>query len=305
MKCPHCGQEHPDTFKFCPNTGQRIVPQFKACINKQCPDYGRYILPLDGRFCPSCGKLLDGWVIETDSVNDILQFVVDGVSFNMILVEHGSFMMGATVEQENPDDVEMPVHQVKITRDYYIGDTQVTQGLWKIIMGNNPSYFKDNDRPVESVSWNDCQKFLRELNHKFQATLAGKKFRLPTEAEWEFAARGGNKSNFFQYAGSNTLSDVAWYDSNSDDKTHIVAQLKPNELGIYDMSGNVFEFCQDVFGCYSINTQINPIRLGVGRKHIIRGGCWSNVARNCRLSARWLLEPDYCNSLFGFRIVLS
>lgn len=308
MKCPHCGQEHPDNFQFCPVTGQRLVPQFKACSNDQCLDYGKYILPLDSKFCPSCGSPLGGSADETDNTNKtdgMLEFNVDGVSFNMILVEHGSFMMGATEEQEDPYDDEKPVHKVILTKDYYIGETQVTQALWTAIMGNNPSCFEGDDRPVEYVSWNDCQRFVGALNRKLRTELAGKKFRLPTEAEWEFAARGGNKSDGYQYAGSDDLCEVAWCCENSGNETHPVAELKPNELGIYDMSGNVEEWCQDWYGAYSHNTQTNPVGPNDGAARVGRGGSWNNVARDCRLSCRGHDTLDYCISIIGLRLVLS
>ena len=308
MKCPHCGQDHPDNFQFCPVTGQRLVPQFKACSNDQCLDYGKYILPLDSKFCPSCGSPLGGSVDETDNTNKtdgMLEFNVDGVSFNMILVEHGSFMMGATEEQEAPYDDEKPVHKVILTRDYYIGETQVTQALWTAIMGNNPSHFSGDDRPVESVSWDDCQRFVGALNRKLRTELAGKKFRLPTEAEWEFAARGGNKSDGYQYAGSNDLCEVAWWGKNSGGETHPVAELKPNELGIYDMSGNVWEWCQDCYDDYPHNTQTNPVGPNDGARRVSRGGSWFNGAGGCRLSCRNYFTPDDCDESMGLRLVLS
>ncbi|MDY5666990.1 MAG: SUMF1/EgtB/PvdO family nonheme iron enzyme [Alloprevotella sp.] len=305
MKCPHCGQEHPDNFQFCPMTGQRIALQYKACTNEQCPDFGKYILPLDSRFCPSCGKALEDQMISEK--NSKLEFEVDGVSFNMILVEHGQFLMGATDEQENPDDEEKPVHKVVLTKDYYIGETQVTQALWTAIMGDNPSCYDDEeDKPVESVSWIDCQKFIRALNRKLRSELGEKKFRLPTEAEWEFAARGGNKSEGYQYAGSDEIDDVAWYADNAGaDGTNLVAELEANELGLYDMCGNVDEWCQDWYEEYSYNPQINPTGPCNGDGRVIRGGNFCSPDNSCRLSYRDLLAPDEDSFNLGFRIVLS
>ena len=164
------------------------------------------------------------------------RFTVNGVSFEMVRVEGGTFRMGATSEQEADDwDREKPVHSVTLS-SYYIGKTEVTQALWKAVMGSNPSYFKSDNQPVENVSWNDCHEFIRKLN-----ALTGQNFRLPTEAEWEFACRGGNNSRGYKYSGSNNLGSVAWYDGNSGNKTHPVGTKAPNELGIYDMSGNVWE----------------------------------------------------------------
>ena len=148
--------------------------------------------------------------------------VKNGINIEMVKVEARSFNMGATPEMENPDDREKPVHRVTLTNNYYIGKYEVTQALWKIVMGSNPSNFKGDNLPVEKVSWNDCQKFISKLNK-----LTGKSFRLPTEAEWEFAARGGNKSRGYQYSGSNVIDDVAWFDDNGSSKTHVVGENYP------------------------------------------------------------------------------
>ena len=178
----------------------------------------------------------------TVSDNTISIPVKKGISIDMVRVEAGTFTMGATPEMENPFDNEKPIHQVTLTNDYYIGKYEVTQALWKAVMGKKPSRFKGDNLPVVSVSWNDCQKFISKLNRK-----TGKKFRLPTEAEWEYAARGGKKSRCYQYSGGNNISDVAWYYNNSGSKTYAVGSKQANELGIYDMSGNVNEWCQDWF----------------------------------------------------------
>ena len=150
---------------------------------------------------------------------------VGGVNYKFVRVEAGTFYMGATSEQQDPGDCEKPVHKVTLTRNYYIGKTEVTQALWKAVMGSNPSDFKGDNKPVENVSWNDCQTFISRLN-----AATGKNFRLPTEAEWEFAARGGNKSNHYQYSGSNNLRDVAWYYANSNSTTHDVAASSQTSL---------------------------------------------------------------------------
>ena len=233
------------------------------------------------------------------SGNALTILVKNGINIEMVKVEAGSFNMGATPEMENPNEDEKPVHRVTLTNNYYIGKYEVTQALWKIVMGSNPSNFKGDNLPVEKVSWNDCQKFISKLNK-----LTGKSFRLPTEAEWEYAARGGNKSRGYQYSGSNTIGDVAWYDGNSGSKTHAVGTKQPNELGAFDMTGNVWEWCQDWFNRYSSSPQTNPIGAVSGSCRVYRGGscCYSGY---CRCSCRFDGTPDFRNGDLGLRLVLS
>ena len=226
--------------------------------------------------------------------------VKNGVSLDMVRVEAGTFTMGATPEMKDPYDDEKPTHQVTLTNDYYIGKYEVTQALWKAVMGNNPSRLKGDNLPVELVSWDDCQKFISKLNN-----ITGKKFRLPTEAEWEYAARGGKKSRGFQYSGSNNLSDVAWYDGNSGNKTHAVGTKQANELGIYDMSGNVCEWCQDWYDKYSSSSQVNPIGANSVSRRVIRGGNWLNYAGHCCSSCRSFGASDIGMNFLGLRLVLS
>ena len=234
----------------------------------------------------------------TVSDNTISIPVKDGISIDMVRVEAGTFTMGATAEMNDPYDNEKPTHRVTLTNDYYIGKYEVTQALWQTVMGNNPSKFKGDNLPVEHVSWKDCQKFLSKLNR-----ITGKTFRLPTEAEWEYAARGGKKSRGYQYSGSNNISDVAWYDSNSGNKTHAVGTKQPNELGIYDMSGNVLEWCQDRYGKYNSSSQINPTGVNSGSNRVFRGG--RGNARSCRSSFRFGITPRFRNKYLGLRLVLS
>lgn len=222
------------------------------------------------------------------------------VVFTMIAVEGGTFQMGATSEQGGDAySNESPVHNVTLS-DYYIGETEVTQELWQAVMGSNPSHFSGYpQRPVEYVSWNDCQEFITKLNE-----LTGRNFRLPTEAEWEYAARGGNKSQGYKYSGSNTLGNVAWYDDNSS-STHNVKTKSPNELGIYDMSGNVYEWCQDWYGSYSSSSQTDPTGPSSGSLRVLRGGSWNHYARYCRVSYRDRNNPDYGYDGYGFRLALQ
>ena len=226
-------------------------------------------------------------------------YTANGVSFDMMMVKAGTFTMGATSEMKDANSDEKSTHQVTLTNDYYIGKTEVTQALWKAVMGNNPSYFKGDNLPVENVSWDDCQKFISKLN-----SLTGQNFRLPTEAEWEFAARGGNNSNHCQYSGSNELGDVAWYHGNSGYNTHAVATKKPNELGLYDMSGNVCEWCSDWYGYYSRGLQTNPTGPSSGSYRVIRGDSWRDIAWSCRSSIRVNNTPDFSDNDLGLRLVL-
>ena len=239
----------------------------------------------------------DEYMGSVSAANEV--FKVKDIEFRMIKVEGGTFTMGATSEMENPYDDEKPTHQVTLS-SYYIGETEVTQALWKAVMGSNPSYFKGDNLPVEMVSWDDCQTFISKLN-----ALTGKRFRLPTEAEWEFAARGGNQSRHTPFSGSSRIDDVAWYDGNSGDETHPVKTKQPNELGIYDMTGNVFELCQDWYDSYSSYAQTNPTGAGSGSSRVDRGGSWGHSPWVCRSSCRGYRAPDFSNGNLGLRLVLS
>lgn len=231
--------------------------------------------------------------------SEVKTYNANGVSFQMVEVKGGTFTMGATPEMKDSHGYEKPAHKVTLTNDYYIGRTEVTQALWKAVMGNNPSWFKGDNLPVESVSWDDCQEFISKLN-----SITGHNFRLPTEAEWEFAARGGNNSKHYQYSGSNNMDDVAWYENNSGDKTHPVASKQPNELGIYDMTGNVWECCSDWSGDYSSSSQTNPTGPSSGSGRVFRGGSWCNYASGCRSSLRNSFAPVDSNYYLGLRLVL-
>ena len=232
---------------------------------------------------------------------------VNGVKFNMMCVEGGAFMMGAADDDAEAARSgfinETPAHFVTLS-DYMIGQTEVTQELWCAVMGSNPSKYKGDKLPVGGVSWVDCQIFISKLNF-----LTGLHFRLPTEAEWEFAARGGNKSRTFKYAGSNDIDKVAWYYDNCQGEPHVVATKMSNELGIYDMSGNVWEFCCDWQADYSDVAQINPIGTIKSNYRICRGGGYenrnSNCSKYCRVSQRAIASPDYIHGYVGLRLVLD
>ena len=236
------------------------------------------------------------WPEELQPEN--MTFTLGDIPFTMVYVEGGTFTMGATFEQaEDYQTNEQPAHKVTLS-PYYICSTEVTQELWLEVMGSNPSKFVGVNLPVEQVSWDDCQIFVAKLNQ-----LTGLNFRLPTEAEWEYAARGGNKSQSYKYSGSNTIDDVAWYTSNASSRTHAVATKAPNELGIYDMSGNVWEWCQDWYGSYSTE-QTDPTGPATGSYRVNRGGgCGSNAPR-CRVSYRDSSVPTYTNLSVGLRLAL-
>lgn len=223
-------------------------------------------------------------------------FTVDGVSFTMVAVEGGTFQMGSDDSDAYSD--EKPVHSVTLS-DYYIGETEVTQALWKAVMGSNPSYFVGDNLPVERVNWDDCQEFIEKLNQK-----TGANFRLPTEAQWEFAARGGTKSKGYKYSGSDNVGEVAWYNDISDKTTHNIKTKQANELGIYDMSGNVWEWCQDWYDSYSSDAQTNPTGPSSGSNRVYRGGSWYFFARFCRSSGRNSITPSGRGYYLGLRLVL-
>ncbi len=235
-------------------------------------------------------------VVTKNNVENGIKFTVGGVSFTMVCVAGGTFSMGSSDSEADSD--EQPVHSVTLS-GYLIGETEVTQALWLAVMGSNPSNWKGDDLPVERVSWDDCREFIGKLN-----VLTGASFRLPTEAEWEYAARGGNKSVGRKYSGSDTIGEVAWYDGNSSNKTHAVKSKRPNELGLYDMSGNVWEWCQDWYGGYGSGSQTNPTGPSSGSYRVRRGGSWRSNAWYCRVSDRLDFSPVSRVSLLGLRLAL-
>jgi len=226
-------------------------------------------------------------------------FKDEKVGIEMVFVQGGTFRMGCTEEQSDCQDNEKPVHNVTLS-DFYIMKYEITQKQWVQVMGKNPSNFKGDNLPVENVSWNDIRDFISELN-----IMTGKKYRLPTEAEWEYAARGGNKSKGYKCSGSSVVDKVAWYSDNGGGKTHPIGTKQPNELGIHDMSGNVWEWVNDWYGNYSSANQTNPTGPNTGSSRVNRGGCWYYDARSCRVSSRHNDSPDFRNNNVGFRLGLS
>lgn len=310
MKCPHCNQEHPDGFQFCPTTGQKINA-LKACSNKGCPDFGKNILPVDSMFCPRCGSKLEGTIDNPDGNEKI--FTINGVSFKMIKVVGGTFDMG---DGENSD---APTHEVTLTRDYYIGETVVTNELALAVLTDDGveseiedefgSYYDDDVKeemednpefPFVNINWHEAKWFIRLLKK-----ITGEKFDLPTEAEWEFAARGGNKSENYLYSGSDDLDDVAWYNDNSDNEMQDVAGKDANELGIYDMSGLVGEWCSDWYDedYYDDSPSNNPKGPKDGEHKVIRGGS-INLEEECGTCWRGDHDPDDYDTEIGIRLVL-
>ena len=231
-------------------------------------------------------------ILAIDSLQNLNRNLMD---IDLIYVKGGTYQMGSN----DGGKIEKPIHTV-IVSDFYIGKYEVTQKEWKDIMGNNPSNWKGYNLPVENVSWKNVQKFIKKLN-----TKTGWNYRLPTEAEWEYAARGGNKSNGYKYSGSNDIGSVAWYNSNSNSKTHSVGGKKANELGIYDMSGNVWEWCNDWKGSYSSSSQTNPKGASSISYRVYRGGCWINNAENCRVANRNYGYADVSTYTLGFRLTRS
>lgn len=222
--------------------------------------------------------------------------IISTDGFEMVFVKGGTFQMGSN----KGDNDEKPIHTVTLS-DFYIGKYEVTQKQWKAFMDSNPSNFTNCDNcPVERVSWKDIQEFIKKLNQK-----TGKNYRLPTEAEWEYAARGGIKSRGYKYAGSNNLADVAWHDENAGNKTHPVGQKAANELGIYDMVGNVWEYCSDWYGSYSSSSKRNPLGPASGNGRVRRGGGWKDKVRYLRVSNRNSWNPDHRNYNLGFRLTMD
>ena len=237
---------------------------------------------------------------QTISADGDKVFTVGNVSFTMKPVEGGTFVMGATPEQgKDARNIEKPIHRVTLG-DYYIGETEVTQELWLAVMGSNPFKFKGSEYPAQDISWQDCQEFVQRLG-----VMTGQKFRLPTEAEWEYAARGGKNSKGYKYSGSNNIEDVAWYNKNSGRQTHPVKTKSPNELGIYDMSGNVWELCNDWIDSYNGDSQTNPAGPISGITRVIRGGSWLNSVGSCRVSHRFGSLPGHRYLSNGLRLAMD
>jgi formylglycine-generating enzyme required for sulfatase activity len=225
-----------------------------------------------------------------------LPSISNSIGMQLVLVQPGTFQMGS----DDGKVEEKPVHSVTISKPFYIGKYEVTQKQWRDVMGTNPSKYQGDNRPVESVSWNDAQDFIRKLNEKEGTT----KYRLPTEAEWEFAARGSTQSNGYKFAGSSNVADVAVYRENSGGETKPVGIKRPNELGIYDMSGNVWEWCWDWYDAYSSTAQSDPKGPTSGSYRVLRGASFFSLDNSCRVASRsGVGNPDGRSGIYGFRCV--
>jgi formylglycine-generating enzyme required for sulfatase activity len=242
--------------------------------------------------------------LVVDTLSSPTQSTTTAWSGEMILVQGGTFLMGSDEKDKDADKYEFPQHKVSVP-SFYIGKYEVTQKQWREVMGKDPEElgFKScDDCPVEGVNWNDVQEFLQALNKK-----TGLNYRLPSEAEWEYAARGGQASNKnnYMYAGSNNIDEVAWYSGNSDQKTHPVGKKKANTLGIFDMTGNVWEWCQDTWHeDYKGAPDNGSAWESKGSYRVDRGGSWGNASEDCRVAFRDSGTPEFRFNTLGFRVCL-
>lgn len=266
------------------------------------------LLPVGRSEASNMGKQISTNQASTPGSNTPpVTFTAGGVSFRMVFVNGGTFRMGSEDSDAQPD--QHPVHPVTLS-GFFIGETEVTQELWTTIMGHNPSGFRGSRLPVDSVTWEQCHVFIDRLNamlHKSGSLAPDQNFHLPTEAQWEYAARGGSLSRGYQYAGSNDIDAVAWTNGNAGDKTHPVAGKKPNELGLYDMSGNVWEWVEDFYAPYSASAQTNPVQTDRRSDRVIkRGGSWYYPqAYRFRTVYRYPYYTSVSDSSIGMRLCLS
>lgn len=272
----------------------------------------KYRITTSGKYLAS---LLGIWMIVNsiilwvryDPAPTNLQLTIGTETLCMVFVKGGTFVLGESEEALEGEDTfarkwlgeQMPQHQVTLS-DYYIGTCEVTQGLWQEVMGSNPSDTKGEDLPVTNITWHEALQFIEALNRR-----TGQHFRLPTDAEWVYAARGGEEQNAFRYAGSNHLYEVAWAKGNSEGTPHSVMQKQPNSLGIYDMCGNVMEWCYDWYASYPNSDEINPTGPSTGEYKVAHGGAWRASEMFCRPSIRTYDLPDKGYDYLGFRLAMD
>ena len=226
--------------------------------------------------------------------------ITNSIGMVFVRIPPGTFKMGSPDSDDIADDSEKPLHNVTLTKGFYLQTTPVTQGQWEAVMEYNPSMLKKgDDYPVEFVSWDDCQKFIKKLNAKEGMEC----YRLPTEAEWEYACRASSKTRYCYGDNRDELSEYAWYGDNSDDETHPVAEKKPNGWGLYDMHGNVNEWCQDRDGKYPSGSVADPRGPSWGALRVFRGGGWRHFAGHCRSASRNYSSPGYCSDDLGLRVL--
>lgn len=254
----------------------------------------------DGRTTIEDVTALIDMLLENDGTQyDDGNYIVNGVYFKMVEVEGGTFVMGAKNTEPSSFTFEKPLHDVTLST-FSIGETEVTQELYQAVTGTNPSINKSNPQnPVEFVDWNDCITFIEKLNE-----ITHKNFRLPTEAEWEYAAIGGKYTHYYKFSGSERAADVAWYITNSNNSSHPVKQLLPNEIGLYDMSGNVYEWVNDWYDRYTAEPQTNPQGPENGTYKVYRGGAWGVGAGDARCHFRYMRETTYRTQMHGFRLAM-
>jgi len=247
----------------------------------------------------------DSYVQEKFSNSELHEpFSSSSTGMEFVLIPAGEFDMGSPSQEKDRSDYESPVHKVTIQNSFYMGKSSVTQKQWKKIMGNNPSHFKGEDRPVEMVSWNDAQKFVKKLNEKESTD----KYRLPSEAEWEYACRAGTRTRYSFGDGESKLNEYAWYAENSGSKTHSIGQKKPNPRGLYDMHGNVWEWVQDKWHeNYNDSPSDGSIwedgSDGKSFDRVSRGGSWYCNIGFCRSASRFKRDPESRINNMGFRLL--
>lgn len=289
VKCPVCDESNEINSLYCPRCGWAFIPFTSKKLDEKR-------LNMHKRLWSGLTSGNQATEVKTTNLPVQIKELVD----NMIEVEGGTFIMGCTPEQsEEAFSDEKPPHKVTLST-FYIGRYPVTQEQWKAVMGSNPSYFQGERHPVEQVNWMDCQDFVDKLSE-----MTGLKFRLPTEAEWEYAARGGKKGRGYKYSGGDLLSEVAWYNENSCSTSHEVGEKAPNELGLYDMSGNVWEWVQDWKDDFTEDEQSNPTGPEDGEERICRGGGWNREHDRCRVSYRGDDQPDLRYRSLGLRVVME
>lgn len=266
------------------------------------------------KFIPVCAACSCAFLLATSCTDlskakegDIETISAGDIDIEMVFVEPGEFRMGATAEQQGTNPNEVPAHDVQITNGYWIGQFEVTQEQWETIMGHNPSLYKGKDGkpdpklPVTDVKWSDCQIFVNKLSE-----LSGYKFRLPTEAEWEYAARGAHKADGLMYAGSIYVDNVANYKNNSNGLLHAVGEFMPNKLELRDMSGNVAELVQDNFEKYKDSLYVNPcIVTSDTLPHVARGGSYITGQSGVRTASREMVQPDFSSMTIGLRVAMD